>query len=130
MCKHVKSIEIIEFGYEHSTEGTHGAKTESCLVKQKLNMTRPYQAALKSATRSAKAVEGLRELHELWLKALAELAWKPGETDAAYKARTMMPYEAFSERIVAVQTAIQLAEVKSARKPAPKLAKASAKVAN
>ena len=29
MCKHVKSIEIIEFGSEHSTEVTNGAKTES-----------------------------------------------------------------------------------------------------
>jgi hypothetical protein len=31
MCKHVKSIEIIEFGYEHATEGTHGAKSEYCV---------------------------------------------------------------------------------------------------
>jgi hypothetical protein len=114
MCKHVKSIEIIEYGYEHSTEGTNGAKSESCVVKQKLNMARPYQAALKTATRTKKVAEELRGLHELWLKALAELAWKPGETDEAYKARTMMPYESFAERIVQIQTVIQLAEVKPA----------------
>jgi len=127
MCKHVKSIEIIEFGYEHSTEGTNGAKSESCVAKQKLSMTRPYQAALKSATRSAKAIDGLRELHELWLKALADLPWKPGETDAAYKLRTMLPYEAFAARIVEIQTSIQLAEAKPSKKPAAKTVKTSAK---
>jgi hypothetical protein len=130
MCKHVKSIEIIEFGYEHSTDGTNGAKSESCLVKQKLNMARPYQAALKSATHSAKVAEGLRGLHELWLKALAELAWKSGETDEAYKARTLQPYETFADRIVKIQTVIQLAEVKPAKKPAAPVKKAVAKAAN
>ena len=46
MCRNVKSIEIIEFGYEKSTEGTNGAKTEYCVDKHRLSMTRPYQAAL------------------------------------------------------------------------------------
>ena len=49
MCRNVKSIEVIEFGYEKSTEGTNGAKSESCLDKQKQNIARPYQAALKEA---------------------------------------------------------------------------------
>ena len=74
-------------------------------------MTRPYQAALKSATRSAKAVDGLRALNEKWLKALADLAWRTGESDTAYKARTMEPYEAFAASIVDIQTSIQLAAV-------------------
>ena len=43
MCRHVKSIEIIEFGYEKSTEGTNGTKSEYCLDKQKLNITRPIR---------------------------------------------------------------------------------------
>ncbi|HSC98713.1 MAG TPA: hypothetical protein VLI21_07410, partial [Casimicrobiaceae bacterium] len=47
MCRNVKSIEIIEFGYEKSVEGTNAAKSESCLDKQKQNIARPYQAALK-----------------------------------------------------------------------------------
>ena len=55
MCKHVKSIEIIEFGYENATEGTHGAKSDSCVVKQKQNMTKPYQAALHQAAISKQA---------------------------------------------------------------------------
>ncbi len=49
MCRNVKAIEIIEFGYEKSTEGTNGAKSESCLDKQKQNIARPYQAAVKEA---------------------------------------------------------------------------------
>lgn len=127
MCKHVKSIEILEFGYEHSTEGTNGAKSESCVIKQKLNMTRPYQQALKSATGMAKAIDGLRALNELWLKSLTELAWKPGESDDAYKARTMRPYESFADGIVKVQTAIELAHVKPEKKPASVAVKSAAK---
>lgn len=118
MCRYVKSIEIIEFGYAHAAEGTNGAKSDSCLVKQKLNMTRPYQAALKSAAHSAKAVDGLRGLHELWLKSLAELAWIPGESDQAYKARTAQPYEQFAASIVSIQTEIQLAAAKQEEKKA------------
>lgn len=109
MCKHVKSIEIIEYGYDQSTEGTNGAKSESCLTKQKLNITRPYQAALKAATISREAVEQLRALNELWLQALSNLAWHKGESDEAYKARTMKPYETFAAQIVSIQTDLQLA---------------------
>jgi hypothetical protein len=128
MCKHVKSIEILEFGYEKSTEGTNGAKSESCFVKQKLNMTRPYQAALKSATRSAKAVDGLRALNAEWLKAMTDLAWRSGESDSAYKARTMEPYEKFAATIVDIRTSLQLADAArekkaaAAHKPAAKTA--------
>jgi hypothetical protein len=49
MCRNVKSIEVIEFGYEKSLEGTNGAKSESCLDKQKLNIAQPFAAALKQA---------------------------------------------------------------------------------
>jgi hypothetical protein len=121
MCKHVKSIEIIEYGYDQSTEGTNGAKSESCLTKQKLNITRPYQAALKAATISREAVEQLRTLNELWLKSLSELSWQKGESDEAYKARTMKPYEAFAAEIVSIQTLMQraVADPKAAEKAAP-----------
>jgi hypothetical protein len=112
MCRQVKSIEIIEFGYEKSDEGTNGAKTEYCVDKHKLSMTRPYQAALKEATPSRSAVDGLRALQDLWLKALAGLKWKAPETDDAYKARVAEPYDAFRERATAVRTA--LAESKTA----------------
>ena len=49
MCRHVKSIEIIEFGFVKAQEGVNGAKSEYCVDKQKINITRPYQAALREA---------------------------------------------------------------------------------
>jgi hypothetical protein len=97
MCRNVKSIEVIEFGYEKSQEGVNGAKSEYCVDKQKLNITRPYQAALVEATPSKEAVSGLRTLQQLWLEALAGLTWKPGETDEEYKVRVARPYVAFGE---------------------------------
>jgi hypothetical protein len=130
MCKHVKSIEILEFGYEKSTDGTNGAKSDSCLAKQKLNMTRPYQAALKSATRSAKAVDGLRALNAEWLQAMADLGWRKGESDTVYKARTMEPYEKFAATIVDIQTSLQLADAaKDKKKTAAQSHKPAAKAA-
>ena len=51
MCRHIKSIEVIEFGLTGAQEGTNGAKTESCIEKHKLTMTRPYQAAMREESR-------------------------------------------------------------------------------
>lgn len=106
MCRHVKSIEIIEFGYEKSIEGTNGAKSEYCVDKQKLSMARPYQAALKEATPNSTAIDGLRALQDLWLKSLVDLNWRPGETDEQYKERVAKPYEAFKERAEALRAVI------------------------
>ena len=50
MCRHIKSIEVIEFGYQKAQEGVNGAKSEYCVDKQKINITRPYQAALSEVT--------------------------------------------------------------------------------
>ena len=114
MCRHVKSIEIIEFGYEKSEEGVNAAKSEYCVDKQKINITRPYQAALKEATPSKAAVDDLRALYELWMQAIASLKWNRGEDDNAYKARVGQPYEAFHKQAGAVRTAL----AESAAKPA------------
>jgi hypothetical protein len=103
MCKHVKSIEIIEHGYEASEQGTNGAKSEYCIDKQKLNITRPYQAALRDATASKQAVDGVRALQEFWVASLAALKWRPGESDDDYKARTAAVYAAIDERIAAIR---------------------------
>ena len=51
MCRHIKSIEIIEFGLAGAQEGVHGAKTEYCIDKHKLLIVRPYQAALRESGR-------------------------------------------------------------------------------
>ncbi len=115
MCRLTKEIEIIEFGFEKSEEGVNGAKTESCIDKQKLNMTRPYQAALRESTRSRQAVETVRGLHEIWLASLKDLKWRPGESGDEYKLRISKPYEVFKERIQVIRTAMDNPD-----KPAPK----------
>jgi hypothetical protein len=120
MCRQVKSIEIIEFGYGKSEEGVNGAKSEYCIDKHKVSMTRPYQAALREATGSTLAVDMLRGLHEQWLKALAELKWQPPESDAEYKTRVAKPYEAFRERAAAVRTTLASSTTKAATAPAPR----------
>jgi hypothetical protein len=136
MCRNVKSIEILEFGYEKSTEGTNGAKSESCLDKQKQNIARPYQAALKDAKKSKTITEQLQRLHEAWLSALTQLIWKSGESDEEYKARVAKPYEAFNEHIAGIRTVVAsdaetAAHAKSAKaeksKPDSKTSKQQAK---
>jgi hypothetical protein len=124
MCRNVKSIEIIEFGYEKSAEGTNGAKFEYCVDKHRLSITRPYQAALKEATPSSTTVDGLRKLQEIWLKALVELTWMPGETDEQYKARVAKPYEIFAERATEIRAMYIAAKGKAA--PAAGKGKATA----
>jgi hypothetical protein len=122
MCRNVKSIEIIEFGYEDSQEGINAAKFESCLDKQKLNMARPYQAALKEARVSKQVTEGVQSLHEYWLQALQHIRWNRGETDEQYKERVnVRPYNDFRDKIAGIQTI--LAVVKERTSP-PKLARA------
>ena len=118
MCRQVKSIEIIEFGYEKSSEGVNGAKSEYCVDKHRLSMTRPYQSALKEATPNSEVVNNLRALQDLWLKSLSELKWIPGETDEQYKARVAKPYGMFSERASAVRAVLAA----NKDKPAPPVA--------
>jgi hypothetical protein len=133
MCRQVKSIEIIEFGYAKSDEGVNGAKSEYCVDKHKVTMTRPYQAALREAAGNRAAVDGLRALYDRWQKALAEFKWKPGETDEQYKERIAQPYAEFTERATAVRVALaevpakpNVATTGTAKKPAAKTTKAAA----
>ncbi|HET8584886.1 MAG TPA: hypothetical protein VFM89_04035 [Casimicrobiaceae bacterium] len=129
MCRNVKSIEILEFGYEKSTDGANGKKSESCLEKQKQNIERPYRAALKEALHSKQAVEALRHLQETWLEAMSALKWRAGESDADYKARVAKPYEAFNERIVMIRTDVAEAEKPAAAKRATTRARTHGKSA-
>ncbi len=109
MCRHIKSIEVIEFGYENAQQGVNGAKSEYCVDKQKANIARPYQAALSEATTSKDAVNGLQTLQQLWLEAMVGLTWKPGESDDEYKTRVARPYVAFVEWGDAIRTAVATA---------------------
>lgn len=112
MCRQVKSIEILEFGYAESDQGVNGAKTEYCIDKHRLSIAKPYQAALREAGGSKAALELLRGLNDLWLRSLDELKWQPPETDVQYKARVALPYEAFHARAIAVHDALVAVKTK------------------
>jgi len=127
MCKHVKSIEIIEFGYENATEGTHGAKSDSCVVKQKQNMAKPYQAALRAAAISKQAADAVRSLQDYWIVALSDLGWHPGESDEDYKTRTMVPYEKFKDRIAGIKEIMAIVTARTTPAPAAPKAREKAK---
>jgi len=103
MCRHVKGIEIIEFGYQKAQEGVNGAKSEYCVDKQKINITRPYQAALKEATPWREAIDNLRSLQQYWLDAMVALRWKSGEADDVYQDRVNKIYDELSYRIESVR---------------------------
>ena len=103
MCRHVKSIEIIEFGHAKAQEGVNGAKSDYCVDKQKINITRPYQAALREATGWKEAVDDLRALQQFWLDAMANLKWRTGEPGDEYEDRVNRVYDDLSFRIDAVR---------------------------
>jgi hypothetical protein len=131
MCRHVKSIEIIEFGHVKAQEGVNGAKSEYCVDKQKINITRPYQAALRESTGYRDAVEHLRELQQYWLDAMAALRWK-GEAAQDYEDRVNKVYDELSFKIDEVRVAFTTAQDNAAaphvtKAKAPPKAKAPAK---
>lgn len=127
MCRHVKSIEIIEWGYEKSQEGVNDAKSNSCIDKQRGNMQKPYQSALRAAGVSKQATDGVKDLQTVWLASLNELKWRPGETADDYLTRTVTPYMEFEDRISGIQLIVDT--VKAHVRPAPKAAPAPKAVA-
>lgn len=134
MCRNVKAIEILEFGYEDSREGINNVKYEYCLDKQKQNIAKPYVAALKEARISKQAAEGIRSLHEFWLAAMQRIRWNRGETDDAYKTRVTRVYDEFKEKIEGIRTIVALVKQKTspigtaqAHAPSKSAAKSTAK---
>lgn len=117
MCRHVKSIEIIEWGFEKSQEGVNDAKSNSCIEKQRGNMAKPYQAALKEAALSKQAVDGVKSLNEYWQYALSDLKWRKDETNDDYLTRTVTPYMDFEERIEGIRLIVET--VRSRVRPVP-----------
>ena len=134
MCRHVKSIEIIEFGHAKAQEGVNGAKSEYCVDKQKINITRPYQAALREATGWREAVDELRTLQQFWLDSMANLKWQAGEPGDVYEDRVNRIYDELSYKIDAVRVsfttppdaaaATKVAAPKAKPAPTPKAAPA------
>ena len=123
MCRHVKSIEIIEFGHAKAQEGVNGAKSEYCVDKQKINITRPYQAALRESTGYRDAVEHLRALQQFWLDAMTNLRWK-GEAPQDYEDRVNKVYDELSWKIDDVRVSFTTAHDNA---PAPAAARAISK---
>jgi hypothetical protein len=119
MCRHVKSIEVIEFGLMGAQEGVNGAKTEGCIDKHKLSIVRPYQAALREA-RNANEVQGLRKLYSTWLDSLAKLRPASPETDEGYKLRAAEPYGDFNEQIKTIRELVAAPVPPSAKRPPKK----------
>ena len=117
MCRHVKSIEIIEWGFEKSQEGVNDAKSNSCIEKQRGNMAKPYQAALKEAALSKQAVDGVKSLNEYWQYVLSDLKWRKNETNDDYLTRTVTPYMDFEERIDGIRLIVET--VRSRVRPLP-----------
>jgi hypothetical protein len=109
MCRHVKSIEIIEFGLPAAQEGVNGAKSEYCVDKQKINIVRPYQAALREATPWREVVDNLRSLQQYWLDAMARLKWQKGEPRDAYEDRVNEVYDELSYKIESVRVGFSTA---------------------
>lgn len=133
MCRHVKSIEIIEFGFVKAQEGVNGAKSEYCVDKQKINITRPYQAALREATPWREAVDHLRELQQYWLDAMTNLRWK-GEAAQDYEDRVNKVYDELSWKIDAIRVSFttardgtQAAAAAASKAKAPAKSKAAQK---
>jgi hypothetical protein len=114
MCRNVKAIEILEFGYEQSTDGTNAAKSEYCLDKQKQNIGHPFKAALHAAAISRQAAEALQSLQKMWTLAMEHLAWRAGESDAQYKSRVSQPYEEFGDRIADIRSIVATANIRAA----------------
>ena len=120
MCRHVKSIEIIEFGHAKAQEGVNGAKSEYCVDKQKINITRPYQAALREATGWREAVDSLRTLQQFWLESMANLKWRSGEPGDLYEDRVIHAYDELGFKIDAVRVSFSTPPDAAAKGAAPK----------
>lgn len=109
MCRHVKGIEIIEFGHAKAQEGVNGAKSEFCVEKQKVNITRPYQAALREATPWRESIDSLQALQQYWLQSMTSLRWQAGEPADLYEDRVNKVYEELSLRIESVRLGMNTA---------------------
>lgn len=121
MCRHVKGIEIIEFGHAKSQEGVNGAKSEYCVEKQKINITRPYHAALREATPWRESIESLQTLQKYWLESMLNLRWQTGEAPDLYEDRVNRIYDELSFKIESVRLGLNTApEGKGAVAAVPK----------
>ena len=120
MCRQIKSIEVFEFGLMGAQEGVNGAKTDGCVDKHKLSITRPYQAALREAARNKTEVQSLHKLYDTWLESLIKLRPASPETDEGYKQRVAEPYGDFNEQINTIRELVEATPSPSVKRPVKK----------
>ncbi|MCL2297278.1 MAG: hypothetical protein FWC38_08890 [Proteobacteria bacterium] len=98
VCRQVKSIELIEFGFAQAEEGPNSLKSEFCRRKQKASLPAYLNAAQREAQvmSSCDAVYILNDLYTVWSAAMIGLRLRPNETEAEYQQRIAAPYLSFS----------------------------------
>ncbi|MCL2310216.1 MAG: hypothetical protein FWC42_08085 [Proteobacteria bacterium] len=98
VCRQVKSIEQIEFGFDKAEEGTNNLKSEFCRRKQKASLPSYFEAALREAQvmSSCEAAFVLNDLYVVWSVAIAGFRQYSNETEAEYRLRIAAPYSAFA----------------------------------
>jgi hypothetical protein len=98
VCRQVKSIELLEFGFDQAEKGPNGLKSEFCRRKQKASLPSYLEAAQREAQvmSSCDAVYILNDLYTVWSAAMIGLRLRPSETEAEYQQRIAVPYLSFS----------------------------------
>ncbi|MDR2017060.1 MAG: hypothetical protein LBP90_05590 [Burkholderiales bacterium] len=98
VCRQVKAIELLEFGFDQAEKGANGLKSEFCRRKQKASLPHYFEAALREAQAmsSCEAARLLNDLYIVWATTIAGLRQSPNETEAEYQQRITVPYPAFA----------------------------------
>ncbi|MDR2173546.1 MAG: hypothetical protein LBE32_05015 [Burkholderiales bacterium] len=98
VCRQVKSIELLEFGFDQAEEEPNSLKSEFCRRKQKASLPSYLEAAQREAQvmSSCDAVYILNDLYTVWDAAMTGLRLRPSETEAEYQRRIAGPYLSFS----------------------------------
>jgi hypothetical protein len=98
VCRQVKSIELLEFGFANAEEGLNGLKSEFCRRKQKTSLPQYFDAALREAQAmsSCEAARTLNDLYMIWSATMVGLRPYLNETEADYQQRIAVPYLAFA----------------------------------
>ncbi|MCL2871583.1 MAG: hypothetical protein FWF41_01135 [Betaproteobacteria bacterium] len=98
VCRQVKAIELLEFGFASGEQGANGLKSAYCRGKQKITLPPYFEAAQREAQAksSCEAMVALNDLYMVWNTAMAGLRQQPNETEDDYRQRIAAPYSAFA----------------------------------
>ena len=98
VCRHVKAIELIEYGFEKARDTINNTKSDYCRNKQKVSMPRYFEAALREAQNSSSCATAhhINQLYAVWTASMIALKQLPDETEQEYQRRIDVPYRAFA----------------------------------